>query len=92
MTFNLYVLQNQWIVATLLAGIALMLLFCLTYSAMWRPKEEEKKAEETKVKGAGSFLRAFIAVVPWTIILVSLASAAYTITSLVLRSLMPPNW
>jgi len=92
MTFNLYVLQNQWIAATLLAGIALMLLFCLTYSAMWRPKEEEKKAEEISVKGPLSLFRAVIAVVPWVLILLALTSLAYTVVSLVLRSTQPPNW
>jgi heme/copper-type cytochrome/quinol oxidase subunit 2 len=92
MMLNLYVLQNQWIVITLLAGVALMLLFCLTYSAMWRPRGEEEKSQSIKVKGMTGFLESFLSVVPWVIILLVLASASFTVATLVAKSCRPPNW
>jgi type II secretory pathway component PulM len=92
MNFNLYVLQNQWIVATLLAGVALTLLFCLTYSAMWRPREQEKQSESEEVKDVRAFARAFLSVVPWALIILALVTASYTVISLALRSCIPPNW
>jgi len=55
MMLYLYVQQNIWIVITLLAGVALMLLFCLTYHAMWSPRGEEAKNETIKAKDFASF-------------------------------------
>ena len=92
MMLNLYVQQHQWIVITLLAGVALMLVFCLTYSAMWRPREEEEKSETIKVKGVGSFLKTFLSVVPWVLILLALASVSFTVVTLLEKSCIPPNW
>jgi len=92
MMLNLYVQQHQWIVITLLAGGALMLVFCLTYSAMWRPRAEEEKSETIKVKGVGSFLKAFLSVVPWVLILLALASLSFTVVTLLEKNCMPPNW
>jgi Na+/melibiose symporter-like transporter len=92
MMLNLYVQQHQWIVATLLSGVALMLLFCLSYSAMWRPRDEEKKSETIKAGGVRAFLRAFMSIVPWVLILLAMASASYTVVSLILRTCNPPNW
>jgi Na+/melibiose symporter-like transporter len=92
MMLNLYVQQNQWIVATLLSGVALMLLFCLSYSAMWRPRDEEKKSETIKATGMRTFFISFMSIVPWVLILLAMASASYTVVSLILRTCYPPNW
>lgn len=92
MILSLYVLQNQWIVSTLLAATALMLVFCLTYSAMWRPRGVEQKSEAVKGKGVRGFLEAVVSVIPWVLILIFLAAASYTVVSLFLRSSVPPNW
>lgn len=92
MMFNLYVLQNQWIIIALLCGVALMLLFCLTYAAMWRPREAEKKSETVEVTGPTSFGKAFLSVVPWVLVLLALGSAAFTVVMLALRASLPPNW
>jgi len=92
MMFNLYVLQNQWIVITLLCAVALMLLFCLIYAAMWRPREEEKKSETIKVTGPISFGKAFLSVVPWVLVLLALGSAVFTVVMLALQAFRPPNW
>jgi Na+/melibiose symporter-like transporter len=92
MMLYLYVQQHQWIVTTLLCGVSLTLLFCLTYSALWRPREEETKSEIIKVEGPISFMKSFLSVVPWVLVLLALASATFTVITLVFRTCTPPNW
>ena len=91
MMLNLYVQQHQWIVITLLAGVALTLVFCLTYSAMWRPRGEED-SDTIKVKGVASLLKTFLNIVPWVLILLVMASVSFTIITLVAKTCKPPNW
>ena len=92
MMLNLYVQQHQWIVITLLAGVALTLVFCLTYSAMWRPRGGEDRGEGVKTKGVAARLRSLVSVVPWVLILLALASASFTVATLLSKSCKPPNW
>lgn len=92
MMLYLYVLQNQWIVMTLLAGIALTLIFCLTYSSMWRQRAVEGKSEEIKVKDLRSFFAWIFSFVPWVVILIVLACVAFTIATVMEKSCIPPNW
>jgi len=92
MMLNLYVQQHQWIVATLLVGVALMLLFWLTYAALWLPREEDDTRERTEVKGGASLMKSLLSVVPLVLILLAVASASFTIVTLVARSCKPPNW
>ena len=87
----LYVQQNQWLVITLLSGAALTLIFCLTYSAMWRPRGGEEGGE-TKVKNARSPLKSLLSIVPWVLILFAMTCACFTILTLVAKSCKPPNW
>jgi heme/copper-type cytochrome/quinol oxidase subunit 2 len=92
MMLNLYVQQHQWIVCALLSGVALMLIFCLTYAAMWRPRGTEAESANTKVKDAGTLLESFLSIVPWVLILLMLASASFTVVTLVMKTCKPPNW
>ncbi|GFO54042.1 hypothetical protein GMSM_10490 [Geomonas sp. Red276] len=92
MMLYIYVQQNQWIVATLLAGIALALLFCLIYQAMWHPRGVEKKAEEIEVTAPPNFFRWLLSFVPWVLILIVLGSAIFTIATVMSKSANPPNW
>lgn len=89
---NLYVQQHQWIVARILAGAALVLLFWLTYSALWLPREEDDANELPKVKDLGSFINTFLSTVPLVLILLAMASASFTIVTLVAKTCKPPNW
>jgi len=90
MMLNLYVQQHQWIVATLLVGVALVLLFWLTYSALWLPREEA--TERPEVKDVTSFIRTLVGVVPLVLILLAMAGASFTIVTLVATSCKPPTW
>jgi ABC-type multidrug transport system permease subunit len=92
MMLYLYVQQNQWIVTTLLVGVALMLLFCLTYHAMWHPRGVEQKSEQIKVKGPMSFLAWLLTFVPWVIVLVVVGSVLFTIATVISKAARPPNW
>lgn len=92
MMLYFYVQQNQWIAMTLLVGIALMLLFCLTYQAMWRPRPLEQKAEEIEVHDVRSFFAWLLSFVPWVIILIVVGCAAFTVATVLAKSCTPPNW
>lgn len=92
MMLYLYVQQNQWIVITLLSGIALTLLFCLTYQAMWLPRKIEGRSEVIKVKDAKSFFAWLTSFIPWLLILLVLASVSYTIAEVAQNACLPPNW
>ncbi len=92
MSFNLYVQQNQWIVVALLAGSALMLLLCLAFRAMWRPRREEIKEESHRIAGVEDFFRWLLTFMPWALILVIIGSAIYTITHVLAAVSHLPNW
>lgn len=92
MMLYFYVQQNQWIAMTLLIGIALMLLFCLTYQAMWRPRKVEAKAEQVEIRNVSTFFTWLLSFVPWVIILIVIGCTAFTIATVVSKSCSPPNW
>lgn len=92
MMLYLYVLQNQWIVITLLAGAALTLILCLTYQALWLPRGIEGRSERIKVKDLKSFFAWLGSFVPWVIILLFLASTAFTVFEIIENHSIPPNW
>lgn len=93
MMLYLYVRQNQWIVATLLAGTAVMILLCLIYHDMWRARGEESvKANTIKITGVASLLRWLASFVPWAVMLVVGGSVVYTILHVLAAATRPPNW
>jgi type II secretory pathway component PulM len=92
MMLYLYVLQNQWIVLSLLGGTILTLLLCLTYQALWVPRGTEKESERIKVKDLRSFFVWIKSFVPWTITLLILASLTFTIVEIFRNYAIPPNW
>jgi hypothetical protein len=92
MMLYLYVQQNQWIVTTLLVGVALMLLFCLAYQAMWHPRGVEEKSEQIKITGPVSFMTWLLSFVPWILILIVSGCVFFTIATIVAKSCSPPNW
>ena len=92
MMLHLYVLQHQWIVITLLVAVALVLVFCLTYQAMWLPRGIEGRSEHIEVKDVKSFLTWITQFMPWVLILVIIATVAFTIFKVVENARIPPNW
>lgn len=93
MMLYLYVQQNQWIVTTLLVGVALMLIFCLTYQAMWHPRGTERKSGETAAaKRPQGFFPWLLSFVPWVIILIVLGTVTFTIATVASKACRPPNW
>jgi hypothetical protein len=92
MMLNLYVQQNQWIVLALLAGLALVLLFWLNCTALWRPRQEEARAGEIRITGPLGFVRWLTSFMPWTVILLTLACIAFTIVYLWSAEVCAPTW
>ena len=92
MMLHLYVLQNQWIIMSLLVGVALVLAMCLTYQAMWLPRRIEEQSEEIKVKDVKSFFIWLTRFLPWILVLVIVATTAFTILKVIENAQIPPNW
>jgi len=81
---HLDVLQNQWLIFALVGGTAILFAMILLFMALWQPREEEEAAEE-----AGPARRSFM---PWVIILLFGATAAFMAAYLLRAALRPPNW
>jgi hypothetical protein len=88
----LYVLQNQWIVITLLCGAALVLAMMLTYQALWLPRGVEKTSERIRVRGPVSFFAWLRGFMPLVIILLFLACISFTVYEVVEAYRISPNW
>jgi hypothetical protein len=93
MIFNLYVQQHRWIVLALLAGAVLVLLFALTYMAMWRPREEESEREsKIIIKGPVSFMKWLLTIMPWPLVLVVVGTFVYGAIHTAMAMIELPNW
>jgi type II secretory pathway component PulM len=86
------VYQNQWLYATFGGGLALILMFVLCYFALWRPRQEEREAQQQEVTGIRSFFSWLVRVFPWAIILAILGTAGYTVIHTAMAALNRPNW
>lgn len=86
------VYQNQWLFIALFGGAALLLMFVVTYYALWRPRKEEQEAERTEIRDVRSFLAWLHRAVPWAIILAILGTTIYTIVHTGMAALKTPNW
>lgn len=92
MGLRLYVLQHQWIVMTLVAAVAAVLAFCLTYQALWTPRGTEGKSERIEVKDLRTFFLWLSSFMPWVVVLVVVLSAAFTVVKVLENTRIPPNW
>lgn len=81
---HLDVLQNQWLMFALVGGAAIVFAVILLFTALWRPREEAAAAE-----GAGPARRSFM---PWLIVLLFGATAAFAAAYVLRAVLRPPNW
>ncbi len=81
---HLNVLQNQWLIFALVGGAAIVIATILLFMAFWQPREEEEAPE-----AAAPVRRSFM---PWVIILIFGATAAFMAAYLLRAALRPPNW
>ncbi|MCY2928971.1 MAG: hypothetical protein NTV86_05655 [Planctomycetota bacterium] len=74
--FRLDILQNQWLLVAMALGLALVLAISLAFLAIWRPR------------GGAPPPRA----VPWIVVVVLAATAAFAVTYVALAAVNPPTW
>jgi len=103
---RLDVLQSQWLILALVGGSVLVLLFLLGYAAAWRAGDAARNAgagehgagraaeaaergadRPRQVAGAHGARRG----VPWIVIVIILAAAAYAVVYVTLAAFNPPN-
>ena len=82
---HLDVLQNQWLIFSLVGGTGIVFAVILLFMALWRPREDEEGAAE----GAGPIRRSFM---PWLIILLFGATVVFAAAYVLRATLRPPNW
>ncbi len=86
--FQLYVMQNQWLMLALIGGTALLLIFLLGYPALWRRREPmtEKGMEKQ------SLLAWFRSFMPWVLVVLYGVTIAYAVVYVIRMAGHPPNW
>jgi|WetSurMetagenome_2_1015567.scaffolds.fasta_scaffold401748_3 hypothetical protein len=82
--FQLYVMQNQWLMLALIGGTALLLVFLLGYPALWRPREP--MAEKTPEK------QSLLAFMPWILVVLYGVTIVYAVVYVIRMAGHPPNW
>jgi hypothetical protein len=81
--FRLSVLQNQWLILALAAGLVVMLAVVMTYLMMWRPRKETGEVI--------SDLRSLFHLLPLIVIILFICIVIYQITYVIIFALNPPN-
>ena len=74
--FRLDILQNQWLLAAMAAGLALTLAIALAYLALWRPRGGPRRPRG----------------LPWIVVIVLAATAAFAVAYVVRAAVNPPTW
>lgn len=74
--FRLDILQNQWLLVAMLAGLAITLAIALAYLAIWRPRG-------LPVRPRG---------IPWVLVVTYLATAAFAVGYVLMMVYNPPTW
>jgi hypothetical protein len=88
--FRLDILQYRWLILSLTGGMVLMLGLVLACLAIWRaasqtPPRPTGDKEAQPVDRPRAFM-------PWFLIVVYVATAAYVVVYTLLMAANPPNW
>jgi hypothetical protein len=90
---DLSILQNVYVILSVLGGVVLTLTVALTYQALWKPRAGAGERIATQeIKGPVTFLKWWTAFVPWVITLTLLGIAIYGIFYVLAKIANPPNW
>jgi hypothetical protein len=81
--FRLEVLQNQWLILSLMGGFIVMLGVIMTYLMMWRPRKETGEVITD--------LRSLFHLLPLIVIILFICIVIYQITYVIIFALNPPN-
>jgi hypothetical protein len=89
--FRYYVQQNQWLIASLALGLAVLALFVLSYVALWRERDEQP-AEGGVGPGGNRPGRWLAKWTPWALLIIWLGSLAWGAIYTYMQAANPPNW
>jgi heme/copper-type cytochrome/quinol oxidase subunit 2 len=83
--FRIEILQNQWLLMSILGGIAAMVFFLLAYLSFFKPRLGATDTPEKNWAGAWMFL-------PWFLIVTVIGTLVFMIFYTVYFIKNPPNW
>ncbi len=83
--------RHHWIFFGLGLGAVIGFLTVLSYMAIWREREAEKKAQ-VEIIDFRSFARWFFTTFPWVLILTFAATWIMALLYPFLKAADPPNW
>ena len=83
--YRLDILQNQWMMFSLISGIVLILGMILFLLMLWKPRDEEtgETAGESE-----SPRQAF----PWFLVVLYIGLLMFAVAYVVHRAIVSPNW
>ena len=81
--YRLSVLQNQWLILSLMGGVILMIVFVSMYLMMWRPRIDSPQP----VSGVKTLARW----IPWILYALIISIVVFQITYSLILAFNPPN-
>ncbi len=87
-----YIARQHWVFFGIGVGMALVLVFVLSYMIMWSSREVEEENASVEINSFGSFLIWLQSAFPWVLILTLMLAVAVTVGYGILKVISPPNW
>ncbi|HEX8950179.1 MAG TPA: hypothetical protein VF790_14520 [Dissulfurispiraceae bacterium] len=86
------VAQNHWVFFGFFGGLILVMIFVLSYTAMWKTRRAEEEQAQVPITGLKSFYLWLQAAIPWILILTIAGTFIFAVAFTVMRAANPPNW
>jgi hypothetical protein len=87
-----HIARQHWVFFGIAVGLAIMLIFVLSYIVMWSSRKLEEENATVEINSIGNFAVWFQTAFPWVLILTIAGSIAVTVGYGILKWLDPPNW
>lgn len=78
--------QNQWLIASLALGLAVLATFVLGYIALWRRRDSDDRYADTAASDQG------FAWAPWVLVVIWASTLVWGLIYMLMTAAYPPNW
>ncbi len=87
-----HIARQHWVFFGLGVGLAIVLVFVLSYIPMWSSRKLEEENATVEINSVSHFLIWFQAAFPWVLILTLMLAVCVTVGYGLLKYFDPPNW